>query len=89
MREYVTVSNTPMGEWFGEIAILDHDQVLGRTREVTRANLPFLERVIGLDKGPRPADTLAKGALCFATVRMPSPVWPWSQHWPFRALDNQ
>ena len=51
MREYVTVSNAPMGEWLGEIAILHHDQVLGRTREGTRANLPFLERVIGLDKG--------------------------------------
>jgi aspartate/methionine/tyrosine aminotransferase len=45
-REYVSVSNTPMGEFLGEIAIQHLDQVLGRTREVTRANLQLLERVI-------------------------------------------
>jgi aspartate/methionine/tyrosine aminotransferase len=45
-REYVTVSNTPMGEFLGEIAIRHHDQVLARTREVTRANLALLDRVI-------------------------------------------
>jgi aspartate/methionine/tyrosine aminotransferase len=42
-REYVTVSNTPMGEFLGEIAIRHHDKVLGRTREVTRANLQLLD----------------------------------------------
>jgi aspartate/methionine/tyrosine aminotransferase len=45
-REYVTVSNTPMGEFLGEIAIRHRDQVLARTREVTRANLQLLERVV-------------------------------------------
>jgi aspartate/methionine/tyrosine aminotransferase len=45
-REYVTVSNTPMAEFLGEIAIRHHDQVLGRTREVTRAKLQLLERVV-------------------------------------------
>ncbi len=45
-REYVTVSNTPIGEFLGEIAIRHHGQVLGRTREVTRANLQLLERVV-------------------------------------------
>ena len=46
-REYLTVSNTPMGEFLGEIAIRRHDQVLARTREATRANLALLESVIG------------------------------------------
>jgi len=45
-REYVTVSNTPMGEFLGEIAIRHHGQVLARTHEVTRANLQLLERVV-------------------------------------------
>jgi len=45
-REHVTVSNTPMGEFLGEIAIRHHEQVLARTREVTRANLQLLERVV-------------------------------------------
>lgn len=45
-REYVSVSNTPLGEFLGEVAIRNHRQVLGRTREVTRANLELLERVI-------------------------------------------
>jgi aspartate/methionine/tyrosine aminotransferase len=45
-REYVSVSNTPLAEFLGEIAIRNHRQVLGRTREVTRANLELLERAI-------------------------------------------
>jgi aspartate/methionine/tyrosine aminotransferase len=45
-REYVSVSNTPLGEFLGEIAIRHHEQILGRTREVTRANLEYLEHVI-------------------------------------------
>jgi len=45
-REYVTVSNTPMGEFLGEIAIRHHHRVLARTREVTRANLQLLERAL-------------------------------------------
>jgi aspartate/methionine/tyrosine aminotransferase len=46
-REYVTVSNTPTGEFLGEIAMRHQAQVLERTREVTRANLQLLERVVG------------------------------------------
>jgi aspartate/methionine/tyrosine aminotransferase len=46
LREYITVSNTPMGEFLGEIAIRHHDKVLARTREVTRANLALLDGVI-------------------------------------------
>lgn len=45
-REYLTVSNTPMGEVLGEIAIRHHDQVLARTRKVTSANLALLDRLI-------------------------------------------
>ena len=45
-REYLTVSNTPMGEFLGEIAIRHHHQVLARTGEATRANLALLESVI-------------------------------------------
>ena len=45
-REYVTVSNTPMGEFLGEIAIRHHAQVLARTRAVTQANLKLLEAVM-------------------------------------------
>lgn len=45
-HEYLTVSNTPMGEFLGEIAIRHHHQVLARTREVTYANLALLESVI-------------------------------------------
>jgi aspartate/methionine/tyrosine aminotransferase len=44
-REWVSVSNTPMGEFLGEIAIRHHEQVLGRTQEVASANLVLLERV--------------------------------------------
>jgi aspartate/methionine/tyrosine aminotransferase len=50
-REYVTVSNTPVGEFLGEIAIRHHQQVLGRTREVTRANLELLESAIAQAAG--------------------------------------
>jgi aspartate/methionine/tyrosine aminotransferase len=45
-REYLTVSNTPMGEFLGEIAIRHHDQVLAQTRKVTSTNLALLESVI-------------------------------------------
>ncbi len=44
-REHVTISNTPMGEFLGEIAIRNHDRVLRRTREVANANLALLDRV--------------------------------------------
>lgn len=45
-REYISVSNTPLGEFLGEIAIRHHREVLGRTREVTRANLELLDGVL-------------------------------------------
>jgi aspartate/methionine/tyrosine aminotransferase len=45
-REYVTVSNTPLGEFLAEIAVRHHAVVLGRTREVTSANLGLLEGAI-------------------------------------------
>lgn len=45
-REYLTVSNTPMAEFLGEIAIHHHDRVLARTREVTGANLALLDRAM-------------------------------------------
>ncbi len=50
-REYVTVSNTPFSEFLGEIAVRHNDQVLGRTRRVTRANLNLLQGVITQAKG--------------------------------------
>jgi aspartate/methionine/tyrosine aminotransferase len=45
-REYISVSNTPMGEFLGEIAIRHQDQVLARTRKVTVTNLALLGKVI-------------------------------------------
>jgi len=45
-REYISVSNTPMGEFLGNIAIRHHQVVLARTREVTGANLTLLDRVL-------------------------------------------
>ncbi|MGB8542149.1 MAG: pyridoxal phosphate-dependent aminotransferase [Candidatus Acidiferrales bacterium] len=45
-REYVSVSNTPVGEFLGEIAIRNHQKVIGRTREVATANLKLLDRVL-------------------------------------------
>jgi aspartate/methionine/tyrosine aminotransferase len=44
-REYVTISNTPLGEFLGEIAIRHHDQLLRRTQEVANTNLALLDRV--------------------------------------------
>jgi aspartate/methionine/tyrosine aminotransferase len=50
-REYISVSNTPMGEFLGEIAIRHHEKVLARTRQVTSANLALLGKVIA-DRAP-------------------------------------
>ena len=44
-REYVSVSNTPISEFLGEIAIHNRQKVLSRTREVTSANLKLLDHV--------------------------------------------
>ncbi|MGA7920269.1 MAG: pyridoxal phosphate-dependent aminotransferase [Candidatus Acidiferrales bacterium] len=45
-REYVSVSNTPMGEFLGEIVIRHRDKVWGRTREVAGFNLKLLYEVM-------------------------------------------
>jgi aspartate/methionine/tyrosine aminotransferase len=45
-REYISVSNTPMGEFLGEIAIRNCAQVFNRTREVSGANLRLLDRFL-------------------------------------------
>lgn len=50
-REYISVSNTPMGEFLGEIAIRHSDRVLARTRQVTSANLALLGKVIAEHAG--------------------------------------
>ncbi|MGH9467983.1 MAG: aminotransferase class I/II-fold pyridoxal phosphate-dependent enzyme [Terriglobales bacterium] len=44
-REYVTVSNTVLGEFLGTIAARHYERVLARTRETTRANLALLDAV--------------------------------------------
>ncbi len=45
-REYITVSNTPMAEFFAEIAVRHRDKVLARTGQVARANLQHFDRLI-------------------------------------------
>jgi len=45
-REYVSVSNSPMTEYLGLLAIRHREKVLGRTRDVTRANLGHLDRLM-------------------------------------------
>ena len=42
-REYFSISNTVVGEFFAEIAIRHRDAILQRTREVTRANLLLVD----------------------------------------------
>jgi aspartate/methionine/tyrosine aminotransferase len=45
-REYFSISNTTVGEFFAEIAIRHRDAILGRTRAVAATNLSRLEAVI-------------------------------------------
>jgi aspartate/methionine/tyrosine aminotransferase len=45
-REYLTISNAPMGEFFAEIAVRNRDKVWGRAREEARNNLLLLDRLI-------------------------------------------
>ena len=45
-REYFSISNTTVGEFFAEIAVRHRDRVYGRTREVAATNLKGLEAVI-------------------------------------------
>jgi aspartate/methionine/tyrosine aminotransferase len=42
-RKYVTVSNSPISEFFGLIAVRHREKILGRAREVTRVNLQLLD----------------------------------------------
>jgi aspartate/methionine/tyrosine aminotransferase len=44
-REYFSISNTAVGEFFAEIAVRHRDIVLGRTREVAGANLQLVDRL--------------------------------------------
>jgi aspartate/methionine/tyrosine aminotransferase len=44
-REYCTVSNSPVSEFLGEIAMAHREEILRRTRKVAGANLQLLERV--------------------------------------------
>jgi aspartate/methionine/tyrosine aminotransferase len=45
-REYCTVSNSPVSEFLGEIAIAHREDILGRTRKVAGRNLQLLEGVL-------------------------------------------
>ena len=45
-REYCTVSNSPITELLGEIAVRHRRAILDRTREIARANLELLEPVL-------------------------------------------
>jgi aspartate/methionine/tyrosine aminotransferase len=45
-REYITISNTPMAEFFAEIAVKNRNKVWARTREEARLNLQLLESLI-------------------------------------------
>ena len=45
-REYCTVSNSPITEFLGEIAVRHRQTILDRTRDVAQTNLKLLERVL-------------------------------------------
>jgi aspartate/methionine/tyrosine aminotransferase len=45
-REYCTVSNSPITEFLGEIAVRHRQAILERTREVAQTNLRLLEQVL-------------------------------------------
>lgn len=45
-REYVSISNTPMAEFFAEVAVRNRARVLARTRDEAHANLQHLDRLI-------------------------------------------
>ncbi len=45
-REYLTVSNSPITEFLGEIAVRHRQAILERTREVAQTNLKLLEQVL-------------------------------------------
>jgi aspartate/methionine/tyrosine aminotransferase len=45
-REYLTVSNSPITEFLGEIAVRHRQAILERTREVAQTNVKLLEQVL-------------------------------------------
>jgi len=45
-REYITISNTPVTEFFAEIAVQKRDRVLARTRGEAHDNLQHLDRLM-------------------------------------------
>ena len=45
-REYVTISNSPIVEFFAEIAVRQRDLIWNRTRAVATANLQLLDQVM-------------------------------------------
>jgi aspartate/methionine/tyrosine aminotransferase len=45
-REYCTVSNSPITEFLGEIAVRHRQAILNRTREVSRTHVKLLEQVL-------------------------------------------
>jgi len=45
-REYLTISNSPMAEFLGLIAIENREKILGRARAATRANLEHLDGLL-------------------------------------------
>ncbi|HXN08744.1 MAG TPA: aminotransferase class I/II-fold pyridoxal phosphate-dependent enzyme [Candidatus Acidoferrales bacterium] len=45
-REYITISNSPVVEFFAEIAVRKCDAIWKRTREVATANLKLLDQVL-------------------------------------------
>ncbi len=46
IREFFTISNSPITELLGEIAVRHRDAIFRRTREVASANLELLDQVI-------------------------------------------
>jgi aspartate/methionine/tyrosine aminotransferase len=45
-REYCTVSNSPITEFLGEIAVRHRQAILDRTRDVARTHIKLLEKVL-------------------------------------------
>ena len=45
-REYITISNTPVTEFFAEVAVRNRGTVRARTRDEARVNLQHLDRLI-------------------------------------------
>jgi aspartate/methionine/tyrosine aminotransferase len=50
-REYLTISNTPLAEFLGELAVRHHRDVVRRTQEVANTNLARLDHVFAEHPG--------------------------------------